>query len=691
MLKKIVFGKPFITNSVVKEISESDVICDSSKIMKEFSKGGFIYSSFPDIKIENKNIAEVDENIPAIEFTIPLSREDMIFGLGESMGGINKRGRIYKMWCTDDPNHTEDKEALYGAHPFFIIYSPERKVQAGFFIDFPGKIILDAGFTCRDYLKITVYNENFNLFYINPENLNLNETVELFRNIIGQSYQPPFWAFGYMQSRWGYGSQKDLETVYQEHKKRSIPLDAIFLDIDYMKHFRDFTVDEEKFSDFKGCVDQLKKNNVHVVPIIDAGIKADEVRDDVCKEGIEKDMFCKKADGSLFKAGVWPGLSVFTDFMKPEARKWFGSYYKRFTDAGIDGFWNDMNEPAMFFTPEGFGRVKDEIKKTFPDDLKDFTSMWGLKEAVLSTQNNDKDYKNFYHRVPKNEAGALGEKEAVEKAGVFALVRHDKIHNLYGASMTRAASEFFTENIKDRKILLFSRASFIGSHRYGGIWTGDNTSWWSHILLCLKQLPGLNMCGYLYSGCDTGGFGGNTNRELLMRFIALSVFTPLFRNHSAAGTREQEVYRFEDVDDFKALISFRYRIIPYLSSEYKRCAEEGSMLFKPLAFEYQNDEVALHVEDQLMFGSSLMIAPVYTENAKGRAVYIPEEMEEIRCTKEKGLISGMPEKRILEKGMHYIPCKPEEIVFFKKKNHSIAVSNSAMNTANLDMKNLEKW
>ncbi len=684
MLKKIIFGNPFETEAVVQKIPDSQTLKDLSEIKNAFSKGGILASAFPGIDITK---LEPEETV----LSIPLSKEDMIFGLGEAMGSINKRGRVYEMWCSDDPNHTEDKKALYGAHPFFIVYSPERRVQAAFFIDFPGKIIIDAGFTSRDVLEIKVQNNNFNLYYINTENLEIKETVQTFRKLIGESYVPPFWAYGYMQSRWGYGTQKDLETVYEEHTKRGIPLDAIFLDIDYMKNFRDFTVDPEKFSDFSGCVSALKKKNIHIVPIIDAGIKADEEKDDVCVDGVKKDMFCKKADGSLFKAGVWPGLSVFTDYLNPDARKWFGNYYSRLTDAGIDGFWNDMNEPALFFTPEGINRVKAEVEKTFSGDLKEFTSMWGVKEAVLHVQNSMDDYKSFYHKVPAELAGDLKEKTIEENGKEYALVRHDKVHNLYGASMTRAASDFFKNNVKDRKILLFSRASFIGSHRYGGIWTGDNASWWSHILLCLKQLPSLNMCGYLYTGCDTGGFGGNVNRELLMRFISLSVFTPLFRNHSAAGTREQEVYRFEDADDFKALISFRYRIIPYLSKEFEKCAVDGTMLFRPLAFDYLEDEIASGIEDQLMFGSSLMIAPVYTENARGRAVYIPETMEEIRCTKENGLISGSPLKRTLEKGMHYISCAPDEIVFFKKAGEKLMVSKSALNTSELDLEHLEQW
>ena len=172
---------------------------------------------------------------------------------------------------------------------------------------------------------------------------------------------------------------------------------------------------------------------------------------------------------------------------------------------------------------------------------------------------------------------------------------------------------------------MFSRSSYIGMHRYGGIWMGDNKSWWSHILLNLKMLPSLNMCGFLYTGADLGGFGADATRDLVLRHMALGVFTPLMRNHSAIGTREQECYQFENIEDFRNVVNVRYRLVPYLYSEYMKAALNDEMMFKPLAFEYPEDRMAVNVEDQLMLGNEIMIAPVYTQNAIGRYVYLTED------------------------------------------------------------------
>ena len=161
-------------------------------------------------------------------------------------------------------------------------------------------------------------------------------------------------------------------------------------------------------------------------------------------------------------------------------------------------------------------------------------------------------------------------------------IRHDKVHNLFGYNMTRSAGEAFERISPDKRILMFSRSSYIGMHRYGGIWTGDNCSWWSHILLNLKMMPSLNMCGFLYTGADLGGFGANTTRDLLLRWLALGVFTPLMRNHAALGTREQEPYQFEHIEDFRNVIGVRYRLVPYPVS-YTHLVQHGRVVFYRLA------------------------------------------------------------------------------------------------------------
>ena len=250
--------------------------------------------------------------------------------------------------------------------------------------------------------------------------------------------------------------------------------------------------------------------------------------------------------------------------------------------------------------------------------------------------------------------------------------------------MTRAAAEAFDRIVPDKRLLMFSRSSYIGMHRYGGIWTGDNRSWWSHILLNLKMMPSLNMCGFLYTGADLGGFDNDATRDLVLRWMALGVFTPLMRNHSAQGTRRQEAYQFGDTEDFRGIVETRYRLLPYLYSEYMKAALNDDMYFRPLAFVYPEDSFAAGVEDQMMLGGEAMIAPVYTQNAKGRYVYLPEDMLFVKFAKD-----GAYTEELLTQGHHYVEIAVNEVPFFIRKGRCIPLAEAAECMEKLDTANLK--
>ena len=625
MIKKYAFGNPIPTESVVVSFEQTE--------------GVPAYG--------NLNLTD------GFQFTYTMAPDDIVYGLGEANRGINKRGFIYTSNCSDNPNHLEDTRSLYGAHNFIIVAG---NPVFGIYVDYPAALTFDIGYTKIDELVISCADANLDIYIIDGENP--YDIVKQFRKIIGRSYIPPKFAFGFGQSRWGYKTKEDFVNVAKGYRENHIPIDMIYMDIDYMDSFKDFTLSNE-FSDFPAFVSEMKENNIRLIPIIDAGGKIEEGYD-VYEEGVANDYFCKREDGSDFTAAVWPGYTHFPDVLNPEVRKWFGAKYKRLTDSGIEGFWNDMNEPAIFYTPEGVSKTK-EAMKSFLEQEETVDDVWAMRDRLAELANHPDDYASFYHTVN-------GEK-----------VRHDNVHNLYGFNMTRAAGEALQEISPEKRCLLFSRSSYIGMHRYGGIWTGDNKSWWSHVLLNLKMLPSLNMCGFLYVGADLGGFGADTSRELLLRWLALGVFTPLMRNHAALGTRNQECYLFEQLEDFRHIIGVRYRLLPYIYSEYMKAALTDDMLFKPLAFEYPTDTMAATVEDQLMLGNEIMIAPVYTQNAKGRYVYLPEEMMFVSF-----LPDGSISTEILEKGHHYISVPLNVVPLFIRSGKCIPVADAAESVAELD-------
>ena len=294
----------------------------------------------------------VDEQAMTLSYT--MEEKDQIYGLGENVRGINKRGWYYESKCSDESDHKEDRHSLYGAHNFLVA---DGKETFGIFVDYPGIIRFDVGYTRSEELVITASDWNLDVYIITGEDI--KDIVRQFRHLVGRSYIAPKWAFGYGQSRWSYMSADEVREVVKKHRELNIPLDSVYLDIDYMERYKDFTLNNETFPDFAAFNEEMKKEHIHLVPIIDAGVKQEEGYD-VYEEGLEKGYFCKKEDGSPFVAAVWPGKALFPDMLNKEAREWLGNKYRFLLDQGVEGLWHDMNEPAIFYTED---RLKDVLEE----------------------------------------------------------------------------------------------------------------------------------------------------------------------------------------------------------------------------------------------------------------------------------------------------------------------------------------
>lgn len=637
MIQKYLYGVPFDTESVVAPIPASQG--DPPVGMVKTSESGFC-------------------------FACPLAEGDRVYGLGEANRGINKRGFVYVSDNVDDGLHTENKQRMYAAHNFIVISGQQN---LGLFFDYPARIQFDIGFTRRDWLEVTCERADLALYVITGDSA--CDVVKQFRAIIGRSYIPPKFAFGFGQSRYGYKTQADFEEVVAKHRQAHIPLDMVYMDIDYMDHYKDFTVNPENFPDFSGFVSKMKEQGVRLVPIVDAGVK-EEAGYSVCDEGKEKGYFCKRADGTDFEGTVWPGWSHFPDVLNPEARAWFGSQYKALTDCGIEGFWNDMNEPALFYSPErlkAFFESMDELSRK--DNIVQDEFFGKVVGGALGLMNAPEDYASFYHDVDGQR------------------VRHDRVHNLYGGNMTRAAGEAFARLRPGRRTLLYSRSSFIGSHRYGGIWLGDNASTWAQLLANIQMMPNVQLCGFLYTGADLCGFSYDTTPDLALRWLEFGLFTPLMRNHATDGSRMQEYYRFADMlPALRKMLRLRYALLPYLYSTFMKAALENTSYFRPLGFDFPADPDAREVQDQLLLGEGVMVAPVYTQNASGRHVYLPEAMKLYRIRSVDDY-----DTELLPAGHHYVRCALDEVLLFIRPGHAVPVARPASCTAQLDDTALTLW
>ncbi len=608
------------------------------------------------LNIDKKN-AKKENKIKYFDYTIKENKIHLIYkmnslcyiyGLGQSLGSLNKRGKRYRLYSNDDPLHTPEKESLYGNHPFLIVENKENLF--GLFIDTPSEIIFDIGFTEIDKLEIIIDSLDFSLYIFDIQDK--FEIIKSYLTLTGKPYIPPKWAFGYQQSRWSYPDEKKIKEIVNNFRKEKIPCDAIYLDIDYMENYKVFTVDSKKFHDFRKFVFEMENKGIKLIPIIDPGVKIEKGYD-VYEDGIKNVYFCKTENNEYFTAAVWPGLVHFPDFLNSAVQEWWGNLYNKLTCYGITGFWNDMNEPAIFFTKRGLNEIKSEFEKIKNKEDIGF-EIFLIKDKFNCLANNIEDYKSFYHTLDNGEK-----------------INHNKVHNLYGYKMAEATAKGLKKNLINKRYFLLSRSSYAGLHRFAAIWMGDNQSWWEHILVNIRMLQSLNISGFFYTGADIGGFGSNTSPDLLIRWMQVGIFSPLFRNHSALGTREQEPWAFDKKtkDLLKEIIRFRYALIPYIYSEYIRSIIELKPFIYPLAFAF-DDFVCKNIEDQFMFGNSIMVCPIYTQNSYGRFVHLPEckwLLWKVKRYEEREL-------KVYEKGDYFIEADLSEIPIFIKENSLVVLT-----------------
>ena len=372
---------------------------------------------------------------------------------------------------------------------------------------------------------------------------------------------------GYQQSRWGYESAKDIRYIVDTYREHQIPLDVIHLDIDYMEHFKVFTWDEKEYDKEGVLFAELKEKGVKPITIIDPGTKVEEGYF-MSDEGIENDYFAKDKDGNVYINVVWPGNSYYPDFGRAEVRKWWADHHKVLTDMGSAGIWNDMNEPASF-------------NGELPQDV-------------------------VFHDEDR-------------------VSNHAEMHNVYGHYMCRATYDGLKTHTGKRPFVI-TRACYAGSQKYTTVWTGDNQSLWSHLQMVVPQLCNLGMSGFTFCGTDIGGFGADCTPELLCRWIEAAMFSPLFRNHAAKGTKDQEPWRFgkEVADINRKYIEMRYRFIPYIYDLFYQGETTGLPVMRPLVLHYPNDPEVRNMNGEFLVGESILVAPVLEQGVTKKMVYLPE-------------------------------------------------------------------
>ncbi len=499
-----------------------------------------------------------------IEMIKALKGDEKFYGLGERPGHLNKRGCFYRNWNTDDPHpHVESYETLYKSIPFFITLTEDKAF--GIFFDNTYESFFDFGKENSNYYYFAANDGNLDYYFMYGPTL--AEVMKQYTTLTGTTPLPQKWTLGYQQCRWSYPSASRVRELAFEFRERKIPCDVIYLDIDYMDGYRVFTWNHETFPNPAALIQDLRDAGFKVVTIIDPGVKKDKGYA-VYEEGLANGYFATDRDGVTYVNRVWPGDSVYPDFTNDDVRQWWGDLHKSLLDIGIAGIWTDMNEPASFNGP-------------LPDDVQ---------------------FKNDGYPTDHREA-----------------------HNVYGSLMARATFDGVKKWTGKRPFVI-TRACYAGTQKYSTIWTGDNQSFWEHLRMSIPMLSNLGLSGMTFIGTDVGGFSFDCTGELLSRWVQVGCFTPLFRNHSAANTRDQEPWTFDAIteDINRKYIELRYRLLPYLYDQLWRSESNGLPLIRPLVLYDQCDPATHNLNDQFMCGDSIMVAPIVQQGQTVRQVYLPK-------------------------------------------------------------------
>lgn len=489
------------------------------------------------------------------------------YGLGDKPSHLNLKGRRFKT-ATDSYAYGKDTDPIYKAIPFYTALHHNKAY--GIFFDNTFKTYFDFCHERRHVTSFWAQGGEMNYYFIyGPK---MQDVVSRYTDLTGAPELPPLWALGYHQCKWSYFPESKVKDITSKFRALQIPCDAIYLDIDYMDGFRCFTWNKDYFPDPKRMVKELADDGFKTVVIIDPGIKMDSEYH-VFKEGLDKDYFCRRADGPYMKGKVWPGECYFPDFTRPEVRKWWAGLFKELIeDIGVQGVWNDMNEPAVMDVPG----------KTFPNDVR-----------------HDYDGNPCSHR---------------------------KAHNIYGMQMARATYHGLKKFNYPKRPFVITRAAYSGTQRYSSTWMGDNVASWEHLQIANIQAQRLALSGFSFAGSDIGGFAEQPNGELFARWIQLGVFHPFCRTHSSGDHGDQEPWAFDEeiTNIVRKFIEIRYQLLPYLYTAFHQYSQNNIPMLKSLVLFDQEDSQTHYRIDEFICGNQLLICPINEPNAKGRRMYIPK-------------------------------------------------------------------
>jgi alpha-glucosidase len=539
--------------ALLEEPSEIGEITLPWSIYPEFSSAG------------GRNVATID---------IPENTD--LYGNGEVIGDLRNNGKEIILWNTDNYGYwKDDGKRLYQSHPWILGVRPNG-TSFGILADHTWK----QTFFLDDPVRIESEGPPFRIIVIEGDSP--QQVVAELALLTGKIDLPPLWALGYHQCRYSYYPASEVEQIAQTFRNKNIPCDVIWMDIDYMDGFRVFTFDPAGFPDPGALNDYLHERGFHAIWMIDPGVKR-ESGYFIYDQGTAGNHWVKRDNGSTYYGDVWPGSCVFPDFTNPAVREWWAGLYPDFMATGIDGVWNDMNEPAVFNVESG----------TMPEDN--------------------------VHR------GGGGLPQDI----------HLRYHNVYGYLMVKATREGILFSNPGKRPFVLTRANHLGGHRYAATWTGDNISSVEHMKMSIPMSLNLGLSAQPFSGPDIGGFIGDPGAGLLAQWMAIGAFYPFSRNHTSTDTGPQEPWAYGNETESVSRIALqrRYKLLPYLYTTFEHTSRTGMPVMQPVFFTDPQDLLLRREQEAFLLGSDLLVVPAWAgcpalPKGKWRPVRMMEGMQE---------------------------------------------------------------
>jgi len=496
--------------------------------------------------------------------SLKITGEVSLYGGGEVTGPLLRNGQSIKLWNTDTGAYSvEGGKRLYQSHPWVLGVRKDGSAF-GILFDTSWKSELTTASN-----KITLRTEGalFRVFII--DRTSPQEVLKGLAELTGTIKMPPRWALGYHQCRFSYATDKRVREIADTFRIKKIPCDVIWMDIDYMEGFRIFTFNKKNFSDPLKLNTYLHKKGFHDIYMIDPGVKVDKDYS-VYQSGTSQNVWVKKANGEEYHGKVWPGDCAFPDFTSPTARQWWAGLYKDFMAKGVDGVWNDMNEPAI----------------------------------------NDSE-------LPEAErTGTMPYDNRHKGGGSLPAGPHLLYHNAFGRLMVEASQAGIMEANPDKRPFLLTRANLLGGQRYAATWTGDNEASWKHLKLSIPMSITLGLSGQPFNGPDIGGFLGNTDSDLWANWLGFGIFFPFTRGHACAGTNNKEPWAYGPVIEKSSRIAIerRYRLLPYIYTLFRDASLSGLPVMRPVFFADPQDLSLRQEEEAFMLGKDVLVIPAFVEH-----------------------------------------------------------------------------